>query len=90
MEDWLGAHVRALEFFQGVPKLVVPDNARTGVSRACRYEPDLNPAYQEMARHYGMGVLPTRPYKPRDKGKVEAGARGRALDRSGAAASEFL
>jgi len=73
LEDWLGAHVRAFEFFQGVPKLVVPDNARTGVIRACRYEPDLNPAYQEMARHYGVGVLPTRPYKPRDKGKVEAG-----------------
>src|SRR5438128_9578862 len=67
LEDWLGAHVRAFEFFQGVPKLVVPDNARTGVIRACRYEPDLNPAYQEMARHYGVGVLPTRPYKPRDK-----------------------
>ncbi|MGH9451326.1 MAG: Mu transposase domain-containing protein, partial [Terriglobia bacterium] len=46
-------------------------NARTGVSRACRYEPDLNPAYQEMAMHYGVGVLPTRPYKPRDKAKAE-------------------
>jgi transposase len=73
LDDWLGAHVRALEFIGGVPKLIVPDNARTGVSRACRYEPDLNPAYQEMARHYGVGVLPTRPYKPRDKAKVEAG-----------------
>ena len=73
LEDWLGAHVRTFEFLGGVPRLVVPDNARTGVSRACRYEPDLNPAYQEMARHYGVGVLPTRPYKPRDKAKVEAG-----------------
>jgi len=73
LEDWLGAHVRAFEFLGAVPKLVVPDNARTGVSRACRYEPDLNPAYQEMARHYGVGVVPTRPYKPRDKAKVEAG-----------------
>jgi transposase len=71
LEDWLGAHVRAFEFLGAVPKLVVPDNARTGVSRACRYEPDLNPAYQEMARHYGVGVLPTRPYKPRDKAKAE-------------------
>src|SRR5215471_14762287 len=73
LEDWLGAHVRTFEFLGAVPKLVIPDNARTGVSRACRYEPDLNPAYQEMARHYGVGVLPTRPYKPRDKAKVESG-----------------
>ena len=67
LEDWLGAHLRTFEFLGAVPKLVIPDNARTGVSRACRYEPDLNPAYQEMARHYGVGVLPARPYKPRDK-----------------------
>jgi transposase len=71
LEDWLGAHVRTLEFLGGVPKLIVPDNARTGVRRACRYEPDLNPAYQEWAMHYGVGVLPTRPYKPRDKAKAE-------------------
>ena len=67
LEDWLGAHVRTFEFLAAVPRLVVPDNARTGVSRACRYEPDLNPVYQEMARHYGVGVLPARPSKPRDK-----------------------
>ena len=48
-----------------------PHNTRTGVSRACRYEPDLNPTYQEMAMHYAIGVLPTRPRKPRDKAKVE-------------------
>ena len=51
----------------GVPKLVIPDNTRTGVNRACRYEPDLNRTYHELAMHYGVGVLPTRPYKPRDK-----------------------
>jgi transposase len=73
LEDWLGAHVRAFEFLGSVPRLVIPDNAKTGVSRACRYEPDLNPAYQEMARHYSVGVLPARPYKPRDKAKVESG-----------------
>jgi transposase len=67
LEDWLGAHVRALEFLDGVPELVVPDNTKTGVRRACRYEPDLNPAYQEMAQHYGVGVVPARPYRPRDK-----------------------
>ena len=73
MGSWIGAHVRALEFFGGCPQLVVPDNTRTGVSRACRYEPDLNPTYQEMAMHYAIGVLPTRPRKPRDKAKVEVG-----------------
>jgi transposase len=62
--------VRAFEFYQGVPKLVVPDNAKTGVTKACRYDPDLNPTYQEMAMHYGVGVVPARPYKPRDKDYV--------------------
>jgi transposase len=62
--------VRAFEFYQGVPKLVVPDNAKTGVTKACRYDPDLNPTYQEMAMHYGVGVVPARPYKPRDKAYV--------------------
>jgi transposase len=71
LEDWLGAHIRTFEFLGAVPQLVIPDNARTGVSRACRYEPDLNPAYQELAQHYGVGVLPARPYKPRDKAKGE-------------------
>ena len=56
-----------------MPKLIVPDNTKTGVIRACRYDPDVNPTYQEMAMHYGFGVLPARPYKPRDKAKVEAG-----------------
>ncbi len=73
MESWLGAHMRAFEFYGGVPKLIIPDNTKTGVSRACRYDPELNPTYQEMALHYGVGVVPTRPYKPRDKAKVESG-----------------
>jgi transposase len=73
MEAWLGAHMRALEFYGGAAKLVVPDNTKTGVTKACRYDPDLNPTYQDMALHYGMGVIPARPYKPRDKAKVESG-----------------
>jgi len=73
LASWIGAHVRAFEFYQGVPKLVVPDNTKTGVTKACRYDPDLNPTYQEMAVHYGIGVVPARPYKPRDKAKVESG-----------------
>jgi transposase len=73
LANWIGAHVRAFEFYQGVPKLLVPDNAKTGVTKACRYDPDLNPTYQEMAMHYDVGVVPARPYKPRDKAKVESG-----------------
>ena len=49
---WISAHIHAFEYFSGVPRLLVPDNLRTGVSRACRYDPDLNPTYQELAMHY--------------------------------------
>jgi len=70
---WISAHIHAFEYFAGVPRLLVPDNPRTGVSRACRYDPDLNPTYQELAMHYGVGVVPARPYRPRDKAKVEVG-----------------
>ncbi len=73
LTTWLSSHVHAFEYFGGVPRLLVPDNPRTGVSRACRYDPDLNPTYQEMAMHYGVGVVPARPYRPRDKAKVEVG-----------------
>jgi transposase len=73
LQHWIGAHVRTFEFLGGCPKLAVPDNTKTGVTRACRYDPDLNPTYQEMAMYYGVGVLPARPRKPRDKAKVEVG-----------------
>src|SRR3954453_17627426 len=73
LHHWIEAHVLAFEFFQGVPPLVIPDNPRTAVDRACRYEPDLNRTYHEMAQHYGVAVMPARPYKPRDKAKVEVG-----------------
>ena len=73
LTNWIGAHVHAFEYYQGVPALVIPDNTKTGVIKACRYDPDLNPAYQELATHYNVGVLPARPYKPRDKAKVESG-----------------
>jgi transposase len=71
--DWLGAHVRSLEYFGGVPRAVVPDNLKSGVKRVHRYEPDLNPAYQDLAEHYGLAILPARVRKPRDKAKVESG-----------------
>ena len=69
--NWVACHILAFEFFNGTTKLIVPDNPRTGVDRACRYEPDLNRTYHEMAQHYGVAVMPARPYKPRDKAKVE-------------------
>ncbi|WP_428243998.1 IS21 family transposase [Gynuella sp.] len=69
--DWLNAHVQAFEFLGGVPELVVPDNLKSGVSKIHRYEPDLNPAYQQLASHYGIAVVPARPYKPKDKSKAE-------------------
>ena len=72
MEHWLKVQIHALEFYGGSPRLIVPDNTKTGVIKACRYEPDLNPTYQEFATHYGVGVMPARPYKPRDKAKVES------------------
>jgi transposase len=56
--NWVECHVAAFEYCQGTPRLVIPDNPRTGVNRACRYEPDLNRTYQEMAAHYGVAVLP--------------------------------
>lgn len=73
LPDWLGSHVRAFEYFGGTSAIVVPDNLRSGVSRACRYDPDLNPSYQQLADHYGLAVVPARPYKPKDKAKAELG-----------------
>lgn len=67
------AHVHAFEHFGGVPEICVCDNLRAGVTRAHRYEPDVNATYQEMAAHYNVAILPARSYKPRDKAKVESG-----------------
>lgn len=71
LPDWIGAHARAFTFFCAVPALVVSDNLKSGVIRACFYEPEINRTYSEMAAHYGTAILPARPYKPRDKAKVE-------------------
>ena len=69
--DFINAHVRAFEFFKGTPKIVVPDNLKSGVIKTHRYEPDINPAYQQMAEHYQVAIIPARPYRPKDKSKVE-------------------
>lgn len=71
LPDWIGSHVRAFNFFGGVPEVVVPDNLKSAVSKACRYDPDLNPTYQQLAEHYNVAVIPARPYKPKDKSKAE-------------------
>ena len=71
LQDWLGSHVRMFDYFGGCTTMVVPDNLRSGVSRACRYDPDLNPSYQQWAEHYQVAVIPARPYKPKDKAKAE-------------------
>jgi len=73
LADWIGSHVRTFELLGSVPRTVVPDNLKSGVSRACRYEPELNPTYHELAVHYGVAVVPARVGKPRDKAKVEVG-----------------
>jgi transposase len=72
LADWIAAHIGALEAIGGVPRLLVPDNAKVAVVKACLYDPEVNRSYAEMAAHYGMAVLPARPKKPRDKAKVEA------------------
>lgn len=73
LPDWLGSHRRAFEFLGGVPELVIPDNLKSAVSKPCRYEPDLNPSYQDLAEHYGTAVIPARVRKPKDKAKAEVG-----------------
>ena len=73
LPDWLGSHVRMFEYFGGCTEIVVPDNLKSGVTRACRYDPDLNASYQQWAEHYQVAVVPARPYKPKDKAKAEVG-----------------
>jgi transposase len=70
---WCHAHENAFAFFGGCPAICVPDNLRSGVTKPHRYEAEPNATYQEMAEHYGVVIIPARPYKPRDKAKVEAG-----------------
>jgi transposase len=69
--DFIGAHEHAYEYFKGVTTITVPDQLKTGVMRACRYEPGIQRTYAEMAQHFGTAIVPARPYKPRDKAKVE-------------------
>ena len=71
LSDWIASHQRAFRFFGGVPRLLVPDNLRSAVKKPCRYAPEPNDTYLELARHYGTAIVPARPYKPKDKAKAE-------------------
>jgi transposase len=71
--DWINSHVRAFIFFGGVPEVVVPDNLKSGVKKACFYEPEINPTYHDLATYYNTIIFPARARKPRDKAKVETG-----------------
>jgi transposase len=67
LDHWIGVHVRAFSFFGGAPEILVPDNLKAGVTKACRYEPDVNQTYADMAAYYGCAVIPTRVRAPKDK-----------------------
>jgi transposase len=71
LHDWIQSHVNMFEYFQGVTKIVIPDNLKSGVHQAHRYDPDINPNYQLLGEHYGFAIVPARASKPKDKAKVE-------------------
>ena len=72
LPDWIGAHVRMFRFWGAAPRLLVPDNLRSGVNKASFYDPEINRSYGKLAAHYHLGILPARPGEPRDKAAVEA------------------
>ena len=71
LSDWIGSHTRTFAFIGGVTAMVVSDNLRSGITKACFYEPAVNRTYAEMAAHYNTAIVPARPYRARDKAKVE-------------------
>ena len=73
LRNWTGSHQRAFEFFGGVTEVVVPDNLKSAVTHPSYYEPDLNPTYRDLGEHYGVAIIPARPYRARDKAKAEVG-----------------
>src|SRR5207253_330193 len=73
LRNWIGSHMRAFEFFGGTTEVVVPDNLKSAVTHPSYYEPDLNPTYRDLGEHYGVAIIPARPYRARDKAKAEVG-----------------
>jgi transposase len=73
LPDWIGSHIRVFRYFGGVTAMIVSDNLKSGITKACFYEPNVNRTYQEMSDHYDTAIVPARPKKPKDKAKVEVG-----------------
>lgn len=73
LPDWIASHIRMFEFYGGCTEIVRPDNPKTGITRACKYEPELQRTYENMIRHYGGVIIPARPRKPKDKPRAEKG-----------------
>ena len=73
LPDWIGSHRRAFSYFGGVTAMIVSDNLKSGITKACFYEPNVNRTYRDMANHYDTAIVPARPKKPKDKAKVEVG-----------------
>jgi transposase len=71
LPNWVDGHVRAMAYFGGTTEIWTCDNLKAGVAKPCRYEPELNPTYHDLACHYDVAVVPARSGKPRDKAKVE-------------------
>ena len=72
LPDWVGVHIRMVEFFGGSSRIWVPDQLKSAITQPCRYEAGVNRTYQDEAEHYGAVVIPARPRKARDKAKVES------------------
>lgn len=71
VKNWIKVNMNALHYFGGCTNAIVPDNFKSGVTKACKYEPDINPQYSLFARHYNTVIMPTRVRKPKDKALVE-------------------
>ncbi|HBO7940370.1 MULTISPECIES: IS21 family transposase [Pseudomonadota] len=71
IRDWISSHVRMFEYFGGVSRILVPDNLKAAVTKAHRHEPEINPSYEALCRHYGIAPLPARSKKPKDKARAE-------------------
>lgn len=72
LPDWIESHIHMFEYFGGVSEIIVPDNLKSGVTTAHRYDPDINRNYQHFCEHYGVAVVPARAAEPKDKAKVES------------------
>jgi len=72
MPSWIAGHIHALEYYGGIPRILIPDNCKTATSRANYYDPEINKTYQEFSEHYGVAIVPARVAEPQDKPVVEA------------------